>query len=334
MKILIVISSLIILVVSLYFAYYSGSKLEGMTTPASSVMVPFFPILNSSNYKLYLNNKIEYYYNIDITDSNFLDKVSYSFNNSIIFCIKVIDDINNIIKRSSPKIDINNIDPDVLKTLNNMVDSANNNNLSVSLNDPFVTQIMSDVQQQNYTRTNTLVNNLCKNINFNDINNEIHCICLRIILLNITLMNAQVYTTSSSSHVDPIEKSEFNYALSNISSSISKILQQKIDPLQIYKLNVNPVINFNGKPVTFKDATLNLNTYFGIIFVKILYDLINANIIIDVKLDSNHNIDFMDLYKKLFSTYGNGKTLIKINQNHLTKYMKSINYTNYMKNYV
>ena len=43
MKILIVISSLIILVVSLYFAFHFNEiNVEGMETTSSSVVVPFF----------------------------------------------------------------------------------------------------------------------------------------------------------------------------------------------------------------------------------------------------------------------------------------------------
>ena len=192
------------------------------------------------------------------------------------------------------------------------------------MDDPFVKKNISDVQQKNYTGVNSSIDNLCKNIKFNDIKNEIHCICLRILLITITLKNVSFYI-GTSSNLDPTLKSEFNSAFINTSSSIGKILQ-RTDVFQLYKLNLTPVITLNGKPVKINDTTLNFNSYFGIIFVKILYDFINANII-NIKLNSNGNIDFMDLFKVIFEN-----NLIKINEDNLTKYMKIINYTTYMKN--
>jgi hypothetical protein len=210
------------------------------------------------------------------------------------------------------------------------------------MNDPFINPIMIDIQNKNFNKINKVITDLCRNINFNDVNNEIHCICLRILLLGITSINAFKYTISSNAKSDSETTSLFRNAYMNTERSISELLLRKLDPNEFSKLasSINPVvINVNGKPMIIKDNMKNIQAYFIIVFIKVFCNLMNAKIIdgITIKYESTKNriknIDFVDYYNALISTFGNSETLIKINENNLKSYMTGIKYETYMKKY-
>jgi hypothetical protein len=327
---------------AVYYVFLYFNTVEGFSYTSEIPKLPIEP----EKFDFYVKKNIPYYYNIELSDPEYLNKFAYSINNisnktNIVLFSNKLDEI----MKNLYNVDMNGIDKDLCNLFNDIAIQINNKKTFDITSNPFASQIMKDVQENKYTNINKLVNDVCRKINFNDtifntVDNGIYCIFLSVLLFQISLYNTAKYINKNiASDKNFMEKNKnFMQSIEGLSNSFMNLLNDKVvvfmdaDKTQLREYK-NPIITCNAKQINIEDKKIKIALYYCIVFIKVCYELVYANII-EIKNFNPNNIDFADFGKQLFSNIMDPNSYIKINENNLNAYMKNIGYESYMKQFM